>query len=503
MENNLPEDNLDKFLKQKLEEGLQDNRDWNRPSKMVWENAAPQFQKKKKNPRIIFFWIFGGLLLAGLFVTSFSLFYLNEKLEDVNQKFEHLEKNIQEESKIKKSEESIKDNNSNTKTSDTPIAISKKTENNVASNSKNTYSNKIKNTQSNNNSNHKTNNKSYSTSNNTYKANSTSALPPVISQNKNIFIKEQIPPALPIAIDEKMPTTQKQQIEPVLPLGTTVTRELVFIPKKDTQYYALADPAFLLSKFDLTVYYAPSVSSTNMQGEMDGNFGSLSGYDNFKYMNRLGIEGAYSIHRHWQIVGGVEYKTVQSQSSNQFDLTYETEMEETNLEGIVNTRLYVPVETSLGTADGQVIITRPTSVEIEDEEALNCKINYNQKLHFIASSLGLRYKKHINNTKLHYALTGGLRLNSLLRDDTQFSAQLAYEETPLQETAHSMEIFNGTNNPILDYYLEAGLSYAISNKIDARLSADYSRNINPVFQENNMTTSWQAIGLKTGLSYKF
>ena len=302
------------------------------------------------------------------------------------------------------------------------------------------------------------------------------------------------------------------------------TNQLIILKPKDIDHLAILtddffggvyqrdapEPVTILSevkkpynndgKFGIGVFYAPTFYNTFVSGSIDN--GIVETGNSFIYSGNYGAEIKYHLNDRLAIRTGIARSQVKSWSQSEADFTYDLSSEHIMPDGEKENTSAVPMLTPFGEVNTEITYRFPGDEEIPDGEVMNSILETHQDIEYLSIPLGIEYAI-IPFSHFSWFTEGGIRFNWASGDATEFTSRILHFGEDMSVVNQSMSSHPDYKSNYFDFYLGTGLNFQFSESFLIGGSFRYSRNINKVNIQENLSTNVQAVGLKLGIIYLF
>jgi len=462
-------DRFDDMWKNRFNEEELPKGDWNTPDDLVWDAVASEIATPKKKRKWLWLWFVLGLTFLSLIV--FLTQNNNSKLGEA------LENNTKESSaspKILKINELENDQLTGAVESND---IEKSTANYLASNIIKPSTSIVKN-----------------------KISLTPNRPAAFKKNSlNYFFKN---PMDQNNLSRNIIQTNNQTTEGVFLKRTQLKQSIVKIPfikkpvsssNRYTPSLIFKEPIILFSNNDdsnsrWSVGFHTGLSFWKHRIS-DSYTDDLSPFD-FNYNDSWGWQTNLKVNYHLSdkidLFAGLQYERLTTQSGHNSDLSYNLD-DENNPTNPFN--VYVlSLATPYGLANANFNFNRTQSLNANEVE-LGVNFHSEHLIQNVSLPIGSVFYPLGKNQKLSPSLVAGLGINYLVSIDNRIDRiETNHDAIAYDDSGTSSFVKPNVNQLHFDYRLGVGVNYALNKSIQLQLNYDWSRGINPIFQQDNYKT---------------
>ena len=227
----------------------------------------------------------------------------------------------------------------------------------------------------------------------------------------------------------------------------------------------------------------------------------LSPFD-FNYSDEWGWQSSLQFElavNDWlEIYTGLKYEQLSSTSGHNSSLNYNPDAEATSMSNVYALSLATPY----GLSDASFILSRNQDI-VEDVDLL-VDFKSNHRLHNYSVPIGLSFYPFGKKNKIQSGINLGLGINYLSTINNQINNidthHDAIQYANSNETTYNAPVFKNWH---FDYHIGAGITYQITNTINTNLNFNFSRGINPIFEQENYYTRIDRYSLSLGLAKRF
>lgn len=291
-------------------------------------------------------------------------------------------------------------------------------------------------------------------------------------------------------------------VETVKPLPTLLSL-IAFDEEEEiikTPYFKLIEPKSTTSSRKWSVLL--STGGTLLKHRISEKYSSdLSPFD-FNYSDEWGWQSSLQFElavNNWLgIYTGLKYERLSSTSGHNSSLDYNPDAEGTSMSNVYALSLATPY----GLSDASFILSRNQDIAEDVELLVDFKSNH--RLHNYSIPLGLSFYPFGKKNKIQSGINLGLGVNYLSTINNQIknidTHHDAIQYANSHETAYNAPVFKNWH---FDYHIGAGITYQITNTINTNLNFNFSRGINPIFEQESYYTRIDRYSLSLGLAKRF
>ncbi len=288
-----------------------------------------------------------------------------------------------------------------------------------------------------------------------------------------------------------------------LPMNTLAYRQITALqagpalslePLQDVR--AAAKPAFYLGGYTAynhtsrVVGHKPNQPGRALFEVQENGQGSL------EWGLRVGLQ----LSPRWAVESGLSAFSIRQESRQAFRVRYDPGRERPVGSGQLEATYALAIPSAYGTSELDVDLRRAASQPLLPGAYLALEVHAQQRLRFVSIPLTLHY--HLLNRRFQLGLKGGLALSFLQSTSLQTSVQSRRAGLMVPD-ARVRERFAEVRSANLDYLLGLSAHYRLTPSLSLVLEPTYRKNLQPLTESPNFSSSAFAWGLQAGVNYRF
>ncbi len=539
MKERLPEDNLEQFFRDKLnEDGLSPaGSGWDTPSPGVWDHIQADMPTTPPGKPVWWRWGIGGASAALILALGYYIYTANNRIDSLSETVNRQQAQIDAMHQARSEQPEVKS-----------ITTDSSFSNHNLSNSTNSISS---NTQA-------TTPPVSDISNQATSQSSTTTVEdkPLLKQNKpstpsaadasKIDIQGHSKQSTPASASENskndtpLPAPTKSVKEPIAQASSEQSEVIPDQPSEQTSLAAsqrsidalspisgkTSDLATTSSADSISWQGLPLLSPTSKsRKQLSGQFyvgahiGPTYGYrkvvsNSRPVLRRLlnqqetadfsyssGFKIGYQLSNNWFVESGMAYLKSAVQSKHAAQVRYTAAQEQLNSLGEWQSNYDLNLATSFGEIGTDVAVTRSTGINIAENDFIRLRVRTSQKLETLRVPLIVGYQ--FNRGRIGWRIQTGISANFLLDDEILVQSVSSQRNGVRHKSTRILERPEGLRERTYDYILGFGANMAINSKLHFYLEPTLTHSITPIYDANSIKTYTQIFSMNTGVAYYF
>lgn len=253
-------------------------------------------------------------------------------------------------------------------------------------------------------------------------------------------------------------------------------------------------------RFGIGIYYAPSFTSTSLNG--NPNSGKIETDNQLFFTNNWGLELKYFISNRFSLYAAIGRSEINTFSKSLTNFDYNLSTEYLMPDGVKENTSPVMMLTPFGEIHTEITYQFPGTDELPNGEVMNSVMETSQQVRYIAIPFGVDYNI-MRFSHFDWFASGGLNYNRALKDATQFNSRILHHGSDMDVVAEKIMGNPTLTKSFLGFSAGTGLNYQFSKSFQISGSANYFGNITKVNVEDNLSTYVNGFNLKIGIFYLF
>ena len=221
----------------------------------------------------------------------------------------------------------------------------------------------------------------------------------------------------------------------------------------------------------------------------------------------FGATLGYELDDHLSLVSGLDYRRTETSSSHRTEFMFKEQMMPMGHHHGGTEELYHDFSYNLNTASGLVEVevrveAADTTLPIPDNEVLAFKVNTNKVTSHL--SIPLAFKYNFGKGRLHGYLKGGVTFNFLLNDVFEIKQVQSLNDHFRISPARSLK---GTPQNLksvsMNYLAAAGVEYDLTKSVSLSVEPTFMGSLGSEHSANFIRSSSYMVGVSAGLNYQF
>jgi hypothetical protein len=213
-----------------------------------------------------------------------------------------------------------------------------------------------------------------------------------------------------------------------------------------------------------------------------------------------GLRAGLQLSPRWAVESGLSAFSIRQESRQAFRVRYDPGRERPVGSGQLEATYALAIPSAYGTSELDVDLRRAASQPLLPGAYLALEVHAQQRLRFVSIPLTLHY--HLLNRRFQLGLKGGLALSFLQSTSLQTTVQSRRAGLMVPD-ARVRERFAEVRSANLDYLLGLSAHYRLTPSLSLVLEPTYRKNLQPLTESPNFSSSAFAWGLQAGVNYRF
>lgn len=456
---------LSKFIKNRLAADVETNDDWDKPDASVWENAQAQLTPPQKDrKRAIPFWFYGlalgFLLVASLFYNWHLVQWQKETQKQMNEQTKVIAQ-LQHQASANLEKQQIQAAQNSSTIEKLQLANSELVQENKQLN---TECQQIQ--------------QRYQTLLST--PTELNDVPELVKSNESISAFDPL--------IETSNTSKKEVFE--------VANELPFLALNPIVAAAdLAEmrfPTRLVNQpresFELGLNYGVSMLRLPSMVEFKGDKKTLE-KTNQLVAPMYQLHVGYALNKNWWLKTGLHYARYSHKNDVQFKTEYDKSKEFTKPDGTVVNEFQIQTNTAAFRSSQDIQIDIPDDVDLKTGDFIFGTFDEKQRVQLWQIPLGIVYRQQ--NRRLGWQVEGGMLLNQMIFSDTEFEGKIQSTQNEFSTKIISKVQDSSSSQLLLGTQVGIGANYQLYQNLTLKTGALFQFNPHFFNQNINMGLSFQ------------
>ena len=213
-----------------------------------------------------------------------------------------------------------------------------------------------------------------------------------------------------------------------------------------------------------------------------------------------GLRAGLQLSPRWAVESGLSAFSIRQESRQAFRVRYDPGRERPVGGGQLEATYALAIPSAYGTSELDVDLRRAASQPLLPGAYLALEVHAQQRLRFVSIPLTLHYR--LLNRRFQLGLKGGLALSFLQSTSLQTTVQSRRAGLMVPD-ARVRERFAEVRSANLDYLLGLSAHYRLTPSLSLVLEPTYRKNLQPLTESPNFSSSAFAWGLQAGVNYRF